>query len=265
MGRASYPTDLTDGEWHILRRLVPPLVTPSPKGHSYERREVLDAIFYIERAGCAWRLLPHDLPPWQIIYYWFSHWWATGRWEQIHESLYRRVRRASGRSPQPTACSIDSQSVRVTDTGQPSGYNPGKKIKGKKRHVAVDALGLVLTLSVTSADVQDWDEGERILAEVMMRYPRVKKVWADQIYRSLVHWAAENWGLDVEITGKLKGQRGFVPLPQRWKVERTFGWWNKNRRLSKDVERTVGHSEAFLLVASIRTMLHRLDAVGSDT
>jgi putative transposase len=258
MAREPYPTDLSDAEWGILAPLVPPLLHPGPNEHNYERREIVNAILYIKRAGCAWRLLPHDLPKWQDVYHWFRKWQGDGTWRRIQNTLRRRVRAAAGREAEPTAVSIDSQGVKVTDTGQPRGFDAGKKIKGKKRHIGVDTLGLLTFLAVTSAGVQDRDGGRHALEQIHKEHPTVRKAWADGAYRDLVGESNEKYAIDLEITTKPEGPKGFVPIPQRWKAERHFGFWNKDRRMSKDVERTTASSEAFATVASVKLLVHAL-------
>jgi len=225
-------------------------------------REVLNAIFYWDREGCTWRGLPHDLPPWKTAYNYFAAWQADGTWDRLLTALRMRVRQQAGRDVHPSAGSIDSQSVPTALGGQDRGYDANKKVNGRKRHLCVDTLGLVLAVAVTGAGVDDGRAAVRVFGRMMPgAFPALEVVWADARYHNhaLHRWLrthARGWR--VEVVRRPGGAEGFVLLPKRWVVERTFAWLGKYRRLSKDYERTAASSEAAVKVASIHHMLRRL-------
>ncbi|MBU3068093.1 IS5 family transposase [Nocardia sp. NEAU-G5] len=260
-----YPSSSSlDDEWEILQRLLPPPGSAKGKGgrpEKHPRRLVLDAIFYVVRGGIAWRQMPRDFPPAKTVYAIFRRWAKAGVWQQVHDALRDCVRIAAGRSPLPTAAIIDSQTVRGADTvpNIGAGYDAGKKTKGRKRHIATDTLGLLLAVVVTPADIQDRDGAHRLLAALRARFTTVSHVWADGGYAGrLVTWAFRVLALTVEVVKRCDDIKGFVILPRRWVVERTFGWITKHRRCVRDYETLPEHHEAMVQLAMIRTMTRRL-------
>jgi putative transposase len=258
--REPYPSDLTDEQWQLIQDVVP-APAPGPQPALYSRREIVNAILYVNRSGCQWRMLPHDLPPYRIVFHYFSQWKKDGTWRQIHDALVSRVREAAGRPAGPSAGILDSQSVKTTEEGEERGFDAGKKVKGKKRHVVVDVLGMVLAVVVTSASVQDRDGAWPALREMKDEHPTVGKVWVDSAYGGkLVDGVREEMGIDLEVVKRPDISSGFIPVPKRWVGERTFGWFNRFRRLSKSYERYIATDEAMVHVGMIGLMVRRLAA-----
>jgi transposase len=264
-----YPTSsITDAQWAVLQPLLPPPGNTAGRGgraEKHPRRLVLDAIFYLVRGGIAWAALPNDFPPHQTVYGLFGRWARGGAWQHIHDALRDLVRVHEGRDPLPTAAIIDSQSVRGADTvpGATRGYDAGKKINGRKRHIAVDTGGLLLAVVVTIAGIQDRDAAHRLLTQLRGRFSTISLVWADGGYAGrLVIWARKVLALTVEVVKRTDDVKGFAVLPRRWVVERTFAWISKFRRCVRDYETLPAHHEAMVHISMIMTMSRRLARTG---
>ncbi len=274
MSSAIYPSDLSDREWAVLEPLLPGAKLGG-RPRSVDLRRILNGVFYLLRTGCAWRYVPREYGPWSTVYHYFCRWRGSGTWERIHRVLRERVRRAVGREPTPSAAIIDSQSVKTTEQGGPHGYDGGKKVNGRKRHILVDTLGLLLKVVVHPANLQDRDGARLVLAGLPQRFPRLRHLWADQAYTGpILDWIKEQVGWSVEVVERSL-RRGFVvtadgqfqrvalpktfePLPRRWVVERTLAWTSRYRRMSKDYERLPATSEALVYLTGIRLLLGRL-------
>jgi transposase len=260
-----YPSSsTTDAQWAILEPLLPPPGNRAGKGgrpESHCRRWVLDAIFYVVRGGVAWRQLPSDFPPAKTVYDIYRRWVAAGAWQRINDTLRDRLRVREGRNPTPTAAVIDSQSVQGSDTVPRGsrGYDAGKKTNGRKRHIAVDTGGLLLTVVVTVASIQDRDAAFRLLTALRAKFSTISLVWADGGYTGrLVEWAKTVLALSIQIVKRTDDTTGFKVLPRRWVVERSFGWILKHRRCVRDYETRPDHHEAMIYIAMIHTTSRRL-------
>ena len=259
--RQAYPTDLNDIEWeHIAQYLPSKCPTGAPRQVAW--REILNGIFYVVKNGCTWRSLPHDLPKWKTVYHYFRQFRMQGLWENLNHRIREAVRQAEGREAQASAMIIDSQSARSAEGGEKRGYDGGKKITGRKRHLIVDTLGLVVKANVTAANVQDVHAGKQTFQKLLERpehLTRLQTIFADGGYRGeLVSWVEENLHAALSIVLKRELHHGFHVLPKRWVIERTNAWISRSRRLARDYERRVASSEAFIYIAMIRLGLRRL-------
>jgi putative transposase len=287
MENRRYPTDLSDEEWAMLEPFL-----PGPKRHGRPRlhspREILNADFYVLKSGCQWRLLPREFPPWKTVFHYFRKWRIDGRWKRMNRVLRRRLREKLGRDPEPSAGIVDAQSVKTTGVGgEHRGFDGGKKVRGRKRHILVDTEGLLVEARVHSARVPDQDGIKQLLDPARDLIPRLSYLWVDAGYRGRAKdWAEEALGVEVEVVNrspkptpekvlqvwarewfkdgremdlkKLPKRPAFENLPRRWVAERTFAWISHNRRMSKDHERLCSTGEAFVYAAMTRLMVRRL-------
>jgi transposase len=265
MRTQTYPSDITDAQWALIEPSLPASTGGRPR--KTDLRDVVDAIFYLLRTGCQWRYLPKDFPPKSTVWRYFDQWRHDGTLEAIHDLLRKKVRTLERPYAPRTTASVDSQSVDTTSGGKQRGRDNAKNVDGHKRHVVVDSMGLLLAVLVTAADVDDATAAAQLFAQLDGQpMSRVRRMFADNKYHNfaLYEWVEENAPWELVIVRRPEGEKGWVLLPIRWTVERTFAWLGKCRRLSKDRERTVLSSEAMIQLAMIQLMLNRLRPKGTD-
>lgn len=254
--RSGYASHVTDREWAILLPILPlPFKRGRPR--KTDLRMIIDAIFYLLQSGCQWDMLPKDFPPWQTVYRYFRAWRCDGTWSRVHDVLYVRCRDLDGKEHSPSVAIIDAQSCKTgSDARGDTGYDAGKKVKGRKRHIVVDTLGLILNVVVHSASIQDRDGAALVLNKITNRFPFIEKIFADGGYAGPI--AQKNSPRPLEIIKRSDKAKGFEVLPKRWIVERTFAWLGINRRLVKDFERAANAALTFIHIAMIKLMTRRL-------
>lgn len=265
MVRKNYPSDLTDTEWKIIKEIMDrELRYTTGRPVEVDFREIWNTIFYLNRTGCQWHYLPHDFPPCTTVNYHFLKWKRCGLYRKVNDALRRQAREQAGRKAEPSAGIIDSQSVKGTpESCEESGFDGGKLVKGRKRHIVVDTMGYLLNVVVHAANIFDGKGARVVLEQLYETVKTLKKIWADGAYNGeLEEWVQENFECVLEIVKKLRS-KGFHVLPRRWVVERTLAWLTRFRRLSKDYERKPSSSESMVYIASIRLMLKQLGAAQS--
>jgi putative transposase len=259
--RKPYRSDVTDAQWNLLKDLLPP-ARPGGRPREVDLREVLNTLMYQARTGCQWDFLPHDLLPKSTVWDYFVAWQNDGTWQNVLDTLRGKIRKEAGREETPSACCIDTQTVKSTEMGGVVGYDGGKKIKGRKRHIVVDTMGLLLAVVVTAANLDDGTYASLVLGKLApQKYPRLQKVFADNKYhnKTLQLWLSQTKACyQVEVSSKPEGEPGFKPVKIRWVVEQSHACLGRCRRLSKDYERLTSSSETWVHLSAIQRMLRRL-------
>jgi putative transposase len=254
-----YASDLTDREWQLVARLLPkPKRVGRPREVDF--RVVLNAMLYILATGCQWRALPKEFPPFTTVQYYFYNWRDTQLWRRINRALVERARRAVGRRPSPSAGVIDSQTVKTTESGGPRGFDPAKRMKGRKRHLVTDTEGSLLVVQVHPADIQDNHGAVPLLKAARRAFARLRHIFADRVYRGpkLLNAISEVGRWTIEVVTRTQNVGSFKAEPRRWVIERTFAWFGRNRRLAKDFEKTIASAEAWIMMASVKLLSRRL-------
>lgn len=250
-----YPTALTDSQWEVIKNIL-----DDGRKRKHSLRLILDALFYLLKSGCQWGMLPRNFPPYSTVYYYFSRWKQQGHWQRLNQALVRLYRQKKGRKPSPSCVLLDSWSVKNSEWGLPDkGFDGYKRIKGRKRHLSVDLLGLLLAAVVTPAHCHDSRAAPLLLSRLKAQgYKRIRTLVADQAYRSLSTWIKQVWNWNLEISTGLRCD-GFTPQARRWRIERTISWLQWNRRLAKDFEADTSSSQAFLYIANIFYIIRKLE------
>jgi len=259
MSREPYPSDLTNSQWKLVRPVLP-AAKARGRPRKYDLREVVNGILYVNSEGCRWRALPHDLPHWRTCYNFFRAFEADGTWAKLVTALRVEVRTKLGKDPTPSGACVDSQSAKTASGGEEVGTDGGKRVRGRKRHIVTDTLGLLLAVVVTAANCDDGSTAPRVLSELRAEeFPRLEVVWADSKYRNhaLDAWLAAQGRLRVEVTSRPEGETGFKPLTKRWVVEQAFGCLVRSRRMTRDYERLTTTSAAMVRVACAHRMARR--------
>jgi putative transposase len=260
MSNQIYPTDLTDRQWECIRKYIPP-AKPGGRPRTLDMRGVINAILYIVVGGCHWRMLPRSYPNWKSVYHYFREWRDDGTWQRIHDKLRAELRRKVGRDKQATAGCMDSQSIKGTHIPGKRGYDSNKRVMGRKRHLVVDTLGLLMAVVVSAASISD-PAGARLVLRRLRGLgtgKKLRRIWVDGVYRGkLLEWVSEHFSFVLEQVLRSDEMKGFVVLPRRWVVERTFAWLTQCRRLARDYEVLPSSSEAMIYIAMTRLMLRRL-------